>query len=212
MSEIKPEYVMRNYQNSGKDFITHPGLLDLVHQDGISEMRSEVLQIPNEQNGWNAVVKATVVLASGQRFEGTGEGSSANIKSPSIKQTPLMMAETRAYNRAMRLATNRGETSAEELGESVDRQTGEIRERTISTRLPAPPPSYTVTEAPAQPEVTIDDIGKHPPSSAWARWETACDDARRAGVSNPWAKAVTPDMGEDVINTWAAKLEKRIAA
>ena len=49
-------------------------------------------------------------------FTGYGDADSKNVNQ-TIALHKIRMAETRAVNRALRLATNIGMTSAEELGE-----------------------------------------------------------------------------------------------
>ncbi|MCX6022663.1 MAG: hypothetical protein NTZ05_13220 [Chloroflexi bacterium] len=105
-------------QRDGKDFVLYAGLLDLAHQQGLSGITTDLVQLPTDTNGNVAVVKATVTTSRGA-FTGYGDASPANITAP-MRSCLLRMAETRAKARALRDAVNVGVAALEELGESVE--------------------------------------------------------------------------------------------
>ena len=107
--KVKKEYLQDLH---GKSYITHPGLLDAVHQLGIKSVATEIVSYGGV--GSEAVVKATVELESGATFTGLGDASPENV-SRNIATATLRMAETRALNRCYREAANLGHTSAEEM-------------------------------------------------------------------------------------------------
>ena len=107
--KVKKEYLQDLH---GKSYITHPGLLDAVHQLGIKSVATEIVSYGGV--GSEAVVKATVELDSGATFTGLGDASPENV-SRNIATATLRMAETRALNRCYREAANLGHTSAEEM-------------------------------------------------------------------------------------------------
>lgn len=101
----------------GKKYVTHQGLLAAGHDMGLVSIKSEILQMSMSEN-W-AVVQATVTLIPDGNdeiriFQGIGDGTKANLP-VHMQSSFLRMAETRAINRALRLATKNGMTSIEEL-------------------------------------------------------------------------------------------------
>lgn len=102
-----------------KEVVTYQGLLSKAHDEGLSAITTELLQIPDDGNARTAIVKAVVATAKGS-FEGIGDASPENVSS-FIAPHLIRMAETRAKARALRDAVNIGVVSFEELdGESLD--------------------------------------------------------------------------------------------
>ena len=98
----------------GREFVKYPGLLDLGHQKGISQIEVEVVQLPTTENCHFAVCKATVVSKVGESFVDIGDANPGNCSSKVSKHI-LRMASTRAIARALRSFTNTGSTCLEEL-------------------------------------------------------------------------------------------------
>ena len=98
----------------GREFVKYPGLLDLGHQKGISQIEVEVVQLPTKDNGYFAVCKASVVSKTGESFVDIGDANPTNCSSKVSKHI-LRMASTRAIARALRSFTNIGMTCLEEL-------------------------------------------------------------------------------------------------
>lgn len=101
----------------GKQYVTFPGLLDHAHNLGLQSVTTELVQIPNAENGEVAIVKATVTMQKdGQDrvWSAYGDTSPRNVNRM-VSTALIRMAETRAVARALRMATNIGETAAEEL-------------------------------------------------------------------------------------------------
>ena len=105
--DIPAEYI-KSLQ--GKEFITHQGLLWMAHKKGLKEVHTEIASLEPI-----IILKATVVMQDGSSFQAYGDATDENVNAQ-IKPHKIRMAETRAVNRALRLATNLGMTSAEELG------------------------------------------------------------------------------------------------
>jgi hypothetical protein len=97
----------------GREFVKYPGLLDLGHQKGISQIEVEVVQLPTPDNGHFAVCKASVVSKTGESFVDIGDANPSNCSSKVSKHI-LRMASTRAIARALRSFCNVGETALEE--------------------------------------------------------------------------------------------------
>ena len=98
----------------GREFVKYPGLLDLGHQKGISQIEVEVVQLPTPDNGHFAVCKANVVSKTGESFVDIGDANPTNCSSKVSKHL-LRMASTRAIARALRSFCNIGITALEEI-------------------------------------------------------------------------------------------------
>lgn len=102
------------------DAITFRGLLHLAHEDGLASVRTELVQVPNEENGRTAVVRAVVRTRKGV-FSGIGDANASNVNRR-IAPHLIRMAETRAVARALRIAVNVGAVAVEELADDVGEQ------------------------------------------------------------------------------------------
>jgi hypothetical protein len=98
----------------GREFVKYPGLLDLGHQKGISQIEVDPIQLPTQDNGNFAICKATVISKTGDSFTDLGDAHIGNVSSKVSKHI-LRMASTRAIARALRSFTNIGMTCLEEL-------------------------------------------------------------------------------------------------
>jgi hypothetical protein len=117
----------------GKEFVKYPGLLDLGHQKGISQIEVEPLQIPSKENGNFAICKATVVSKTGETYVDVGDANLQNCNSKVSKHL-LRMASTRAIARALRSFTNIGMTCLEELADLKDvlgNESGKAKPKTV---------------------------------------------------------------------------------
>ncbi len=121
----------------GKDYATWPYVLDEAHKRGLVGTSVELVQIPCEENGHVAIVKATARFGvTPEAFEAYGDASPRNVNSK-IASALIRMAETRAKGRALRDACNIGMTLKEELPDN------EPEER----------PRYVARTQPGDPEV-----------------------------------------------------------
>jgi len=96
---------------SGKEYVTHQGLVWLAHIRGIQSIETEMVQGQLQEGFF--LFKAT---ASGERgtFSGHGDAKPNNV-GKMVKPHLIRMAETRAISRALRLYCGVGITSKEEL-------------------------------------------------------------------------------------------------
>jgi hypothetical protein len=113
-----------------KEHPLYGGVLAEAHDRGLRAIHTELIQIPTEENGHTAIVKAVVEMerweAGEERtdppirltFEAYGDANPRNVN-PRIATAVLRMAETRAKGRALRDACNIGETLLEELGDDA---------------------------------------------------------------------------------------------
>lgn len=108
---MKKEFII---ERQGKNFVLYAGLLEEAHQQGLKEITTALVQIPNPDNGNVAVCQAVVETEKG-RFTGIGDASHENV-APIMRQHIIRMAETRAKARALRDAVNVGVAALEELG------------------------------------------------------------------------------------------------
>lgn len=113
---MKKEFIV---ERQGRAFVLYAGLLDLAHQNGLKSIRTELIQIPSEDNYRVAIVVATVVLEKEgveRTFTAVGDAAPNNV-APMMLTCLMRMAETRAKARALRDSVNVGVTAFEELGE-----------------------------------------------------------------------------------------------
>lgn len=108
-------------KRGGKSFVLFSGLLDTAHKRGLKSIDTELIQVPTEENGKMAIVKAAIELEDGRRFSGIGDADPTNVNSQ-IEPHLLRMAETRAKARALRDAINVGVTAVEELSNSENQE------------------------------------------------------------------------------------------
>lgn len=100
----------------GKEFVTYEGLLDVAHQMKLKSIKTDIVQLPNEENQYLCIMKAIAVTEDGKEFHGYGDASPNNVNK-NIAPHLIRMAETRAKARALRDLTNIGMTALEELGD-----------------------------------------------------------------------------------------------
>jgi len=112
---VKKEFII---ERQGKHFVLYAGLLEEAHSQGLKEITTTLVQLPNPDNGGVAVCQAVVETERG-RFSGIGDASHENV-APIMRQHIIRMAETRAKARALRDAVNVGVTALEELGGDDD--------------------------------------------------------------------------------------------
>lgn len=126
MTVVQKEFI-KTLQN--KDFVLYAGLLDAAHKEGLVSITTEIIQIPEADNGMYAVVKAIATKSRRKKdldgkpteelfpvtFTGIGDASPESV-SRNIAPHILRMAETRAKARALRDLTNIGMAAIEELG------------------------------------------------------------------------------------------------
>jgi hypothetical protein len=112
---IKPEFIV---ERQGRSFVLYAGLLSLAHEQGLKAIRTQLIQIPADDNGLTAIVRAEVETERGT-FSGIGDANPANVTRVMLTVT-IRLAETRAKARALRDAVNVAVVALEELGDADD--------------------------------------------------------------------------------------------
>ncbi len=118
---MRKEFIV---ESKGRSFCLYSGILDLAHKEGLKSIRTELLQVPCEENNRVAIVFATVTLEKDgveRVFTGIGDAAPNNV-APAMQVHLLRMAETRAKARALRDAVNIGVAAFEETGEEEGAQ------------------------------------------------------------------------------------------
>ena len=94
---MKREFVINR---NGKDYVLYAGLLDQAHQQGLKEIKTQLLQAPSSENGQIAICLAEVTTERGT-FTGIGDADPGNVSRMMVTAL-IRMAETRAKARALR--------------------------------------------------------------------------------------------------------------
>lgn len=101
----------------GREFIVYGGLLDLARHAGLRRITTNIVQIPNAENGMYAVVEAEVETENGV-FKEVGDASPSSVNRTILPHI-LRMAATRAKARALRDAVGVDLVALEELGDAL---------------------------------------------------------------------------------------------
>lgn len=135
---------------NGREYPLFAGILAEAHERGLQSIETQLIQVPGEENGHVAIVKATVRMKGGETFDGYGDASPRNVN-PRIATAILRMAETRAKGRALRDAINCGQTMLEELPDLEEHGAPEPMGRGAGVVYRAEPqPRAVIAESPAR--------------------------------------------------------------
>ena len=99
--------------NPPKEVLAYAELLSMAHDEGLKSIATQLVIVPNDENGRLAIVKATVEVEKGH-FEGLGDADPSNVEA-FLAPHLIRVAETRAKARALRDAVNCGVVSFDEL-------------------------------------------------------------------------------------------------
>lgn len=120
LGPVKPKLDERFIKDiRGRQFVVYAGVLDVAHQKGLRGIEVDAVQFPTQDNGMEAICKATVQSEDGCTFVEWGDANPKNVNSDIAKHI-LRMAATRAKARALRDFTNIGMTCLEELADLDD--------------------------------------------------------------------------------------------
>lgn len=139
-----------------RQYVLYAGLLDEAHRQGLKAIRTTLLQIPTEENGYVAICQAVVETEKGV-FTGIGDASPANV-SRQMVHCLIRMAETRAKARALRDAVNVGVVALEELDD--------LEEEPAPERRPADSPARATTEPGRETERPVTPLRTERPADA----------------------------------------------
>jgi hypothetical protein len=105
----------------GKEYTLYPGLLAQAHERGLHSIDEQIVQIPTEENGRLAIVRATVTDKDGRIFTGLGDASPQSV-GRNIAPHVLRMASTRAKARAFRDMLGVEADGFDELGDEPEQE------------------------------------------------------------------------------------------
>ena len=103
----------------GKRFVLYAGLLDLAHQSGLVQLLFNMLQSPNDNNGWTCIMHARTVWDDGRVFEEIGDATPQNT-TRMVADHYIRVAATRAKARALRDALCIDMVASVEVGDDDD--------------------------------------------------------------------------------------------
>ena len=101
------------------NIVTVKQLLALAHERGLESILTEPIEVSEKF----AFFRATVTMEGGKVFMGHADAAPNNVK-PAMQNCLPRLAETRSIARALRLAVNIGEVSAEELPDYTEARGG----------------------------------------------------------------------------------------
>lgn len=125
-------------ERQGKQFVLYAGLLALAHEQGLSSITTDLVQIPSEANNRVAICTARVTLDKdgvARRFHGIGDAAPNNV-APGMVNCLIRLAETRAKARALRDAVNVGTVALEEMNEEDVPEPRRTRTTATANKLP----------------------------------------------------------------------------
>jgi len=173
---MKAQFIV---ERSGKSFVLYAGLLDEAHAQGLKQIKTDLIQIPSDENGRVAIVQATVQTEKGT-FQGLGDAAPENVARPMVTCL-VRLAETRAKARALRDAVNVDVTALEELAEEHEgAEEGERRVLKASEKQVSFLESLA-RQANLNPQAFVKRFGKAPRDLTVAEAKAAID-ALKAGT------------------------------
>ena len=201
----------------GKTYALYAGLLDEAHSRGLRSIDTDLLQVPDAENGNVAIVKAVAELPKVNRetgeimldpdtrkpligkFSGIGDASPDNVNR-NIAPHIIRQAETRAKARALRDAINVGAIPFEELSDADGPDTAQQSSRAQSGRASSSEPT---------------SIQSAPSGQASRSSRTGGGGAQEKQKPEPKARKSQVDLLKTLAVEWAGeggveRLEKRI--
>ena len=133
----------------GNEFVVYSGILDLAHQKGLKAISVEAIQYPTENNGFEAICKATVESEDGQTFKEVGDANPKNVNTKVVRHI-LRVAATRAKARALRDLVNIGMTCLEEI-DDLDDEIPETKPKNQPLKFEKPAEKKTARKPPVKP-------------------------------------------------------------
>ena len=180
----------------GKQFVLFAGLLDQAHTEGLKSIDTDLVQVPDPDNGNVAIVKAVCEMEDGRKFSGIGDASPENV-GRNIAPHIIRMAETRSKARALRDAINVGATALEELAETDGPESSTSRGQSSSRPTP------------------ISSAQRSSGQRSTSSGNTQQADQEKTGKRGPKARKSQVDLLKTLAVEWAGeggieRLEKRI--
>tara|TARA_Y100000401_G_scaffold114678_1_gene117081 strand:- start:114 stop:776 length:663 start_codon:yes stop_codon:yes gene_type:complete len=198
---------------NGKEYITHIGLLDLAHKAGLQGWDGDWVQPLCDPEKDQYVYKVRVWNSDGMEFSAHGQASPRNLNRMMVPFA-CVMAETRAWNRALRSLVNHGGTTADEMKSvGIDSQ-------------PVEGGAYTYTEARQMAESNINAAAiyariAHGPATPeeveklclhWSKGKITVKDLLSNGDMSRMVRLlekVESEEGVQLLNQWSEEESKK---
>ena len=163
---IKPEWIV---ERDGKPTLPYEFLLKIAHAEGLKRIRTNVLQFPNKDNEYSAVVQASVSLYGepmNKEFDGTACADRMNTGGK-FSMFLVATAETRAKGRALRDALGITMLCFEEMGEESRPDRTGTEKHAYSTEPQSPTPISGWQAAKLRQEYAARGLGEPDDLDEW---------------------------------------------
>lgn len=127
------EQQLTNFEIERKEVTYFSELLDQAHQNGLKQIKTQIIQVPTASNGFLCIHHAEIQMDNNSgSFEGTGDASPDTVEATFVPHY-IRVSETRAIVRALRFALNVPMVAIEELGGQNTQTVSKAQNRALKT-------------------------------------------------------------------------------
>ena len=84
----------------GKDFVVYAGVLVMAKSLGLISLKTEILQFPSKENGYEAITKSVAETKNGEKYEDVGDASPRSCDERIAKHL-IRVSSTRSKSRVL---------------------------------------------------------------------------------------------------------------